>query len=160
MAQADSTFCSIGAGLAFTPVMSNVATYFSKQRSLAVAVSTCGSVLGGICFPLIAQQLLPRVGFPWMMRCIAFVMLFNSCLVLVLARSRTSARKRGPLAELSAFKEPSYLCFAAGTFFNLWGAYVCYYYVRLREPLLRFGFTAQQLTSLADKPLRVCSLGI
>ncbi len=127
--------CSgLGAGLAYTPVMANVATYFSRYRSLAIAVNTCGSALGGIVYPIVAQRLLPTLGFPWMMRCIGFILASNSALVLLLARQRVPARKSGPLLELSAFREPSYSFFAVGTFLNLWAVYVIYDYVRVPSP--------------------------
>ncbi|PSN74408.1 MFS general substrate transporter [Corynespora cassiicola Philippines] len=55
----------IGCGLQFTPTMSLVTTYFSKNRSVAVAIMASGSATGGLVYPTIARQLLPRIGFAW-----------------------------------------------------------------------------------------------
>lgn len=119
----------LGDGLVFCPTVSLVATYFSKKRSLALAVLASGGAVGGIIFPLIAQQLLPKVGFGWTVRTMGFLILFNSIIVLLIARVRLPPRKTGPLVEWSAFREPSYLLFCIAMFFNMWAVYFAYFYV-------------------------------
>lgn len=121
----------LGDGLVFCPTVSLVATYFSTRRSLAMAFTASGGATGGIIFPLIAQQLLPKVGFSWTVRTMGFVILFNTMVVLALARVRLPPRQSGPLVEWSAFGEPSYLLFCIGMFFNLWAVYFAYFYVSL-----------------------------
>ena len=59
-----------------------------------------------------------------------FVMLFNTGLIILLARPRTVHRTKGPLVEWAAFREAPYTLFAVGIFFTLWGLYVAYFYVR------------------------------
>jgi MFS family permease len=119
----------LGDGLVFCPTVSLVATYFTTRRSLAMAATASGGATGGIIFPLIAQQLLPRVGFGWTVRTMAFVILFNTIVILSIARVRLPPRKTGPLVEWSAFREPSYTLFCIGMFFNLWAVYFAYFYV-------------------------------
>jgi MFS family permease len=119
----------LGDGLVFCPTVALVATYFSTKRSLAMAVTASGGAIGGIIFPLIAQQMLPRVGFAWTVRTMGFVILFNSIVILLIARVRLPPRKTGPLVEWSAFREPSYTLFCVGMFFNLWAVYFAYFYV-------------------------------
>jgi MFS family permease len=119
----------LGDGLVFCPTVSLVATYFSTRRSLAMAITASGGATGGIIFPLIAQQLLPKVGFGWTVRVMAFVILFNTIIVLLVARVRLPPRKTGPIVEWNAFKEPSYTLFCIGMFFNLWAVYFAYFYV-------------------------------
>lgn len=119
----------LGDGLAFCPTVSLVATYFTTRRSLAMAFTASGAATGGIIFPLIAQQLLPKVGFGWTVRVMGFVILFNAVISLALARVRLAPRKTGPLFEWSAFREPSYTLFCVGMFFNLWAVYFAYFYV-------------------------------
>jgi MFS family permease len=121
----------LGDGLVFCPTVALVATYFSTKRSLAMAVTASGGATGGIFFPLIAQQMLPKVGFAWTVRTMGFVILFNSIVILLIARVRLPPRKTGPLVEWSAFKEPSYTLFCVGMFFNLWAVYFAYFYVSL-----------------------------
>jgi hypothetical protein len=119
----------IGDGLVFCPTVALAATYFSTRRSLAMACTACGGATGGIIFPLIARQLLPRIGFGWTVRVMGFVFLFNSVIIVTIARTRLPPRKPGPLVDWSAFKEVPYTLFCAGMFFNLRAVYFCYFYV-------------------------------
>jgi MFS family permease len=119
----------IGNGLVFTPTVGLVSTYFLKKRSFAMNLVLSGSVSGGFAFPLMAQHLLPSLGYAWTVRIMGFVMLFNVAVILTLARTRIPPRRSGPLVELSAFKEVPYALFAVATFLVLWPVYYEYDYV-------------------------------
>lgn len=119
----------IGNGLVFTPTLGLVSTYFVRKRSLAVGLTVGGSGTGGIIFPLIAQHLLQDVGFPWAVRVMGFVVLFNTIIIVALARPRLAPRKSGPLFELAAFKELPYLLFVFGVFITMWPVYYAFDYV-------------------------------
>ncbi|KAF2826786.1 MFS general substrate transporter [Ophiobolus disseminans] len=54
-----------GFGMQFAPTISLVGTYFSKNRTVALAIMASGSATGGLVYPTIARQLLPKIGFPW-----------------------------------------------------------------------------------------------
>lgn len=132
----------LGDGLVFCPTVSLVATYFSKRRALAMAGTASGAATGGIIFPLIAQQLLPKVGFAWTVRTMGFIILFNGVLAISIARVRLSPRKSGPLIEWSAFKEIPYTLFCIGMCLNLWAVYFAYFYVsEARNNLNSFDLT-------------------
>ena len=119
----------LGNGLVFCPTVSLVATYFSKNRAVAMACTASGAATGGIVFPVIAQQLLPKVGFAWTVRAMGFVILFNSIITSAIARVRLPPRRAGSLVEWSAFKELPYTLFCIGMFLNIWSVYFAYYYV-------------------------------
>ncbi|KAG9853003.1 MFS monocarboxylate transporter-like protein, partial [Aureobasidium melanogenum] len=119
----------IAGGLQFCPVMSLVSTYFVKKRSFAIGFVTIGSCTGGVVFPIVVQQLLPRVGFPWTVRVCGFLMLFTNILCNLVFRTRLPPRKAGPIVEWSSFKEPTYVLYCAGMFFNFWGLYFAFFYV-------------------------------
>lgn len=119
----------LGDGMIFCPTVSLVATYFSKRRAFAMACAASGGATGGMIFPLIAQQLLPRLGFAWTVRVMAFVILFNSTVAVCLARVRLPARQIGPLVEWAAFKERRYALFCIAMFFNVWALFFAYFYV-------------------------------
>jgi len=124
-------FCTgLGLGLLFCPTVSIVGTYFTTKRSLALSTAAAGGAVGGMIYPAIARQLLPRMGIGWTVRIMGFVMIFNFIFVLALVKTRVPPRKAGPLVEWAAFKELSYLLFSVGMFFNGWGIYFAYYYVR------------------------------
>ncbi|KAI9723637.1 MAG: hypothetical protein M1812_000937 [Candelaria pacifica] len=120
----------LGNGMVFCPALSLLATYFRpEKRSLAIAIGAAGTGTGGLVFPAIAQQLLPRVGFAWTVRVIGFVMLGTMSAIFALARPRLGARKAGPLVEWTALKELPFTLFSVGMFFVFWGLYFAFYYV-------------------------------
>ncbi|KAK7404100.1 hypothetical protein QQX98_010115 [Neonectria punicea] len=124
-------FCQgLGSGIVFAPTVANMSTYFTSKRTLAISSAACGGTTGGIVFPLIAQQLLPRIGFQWTVRVMGLVVLVTSGIILCLARTRLPPRKAGPIVEFAAFKERTYLLFAISMFFTLWATYYAYYYAR------------------------------
>ncbi|KAE8448634.1 hypothetical protein EG329_009059 [Mollisiaceae sp. DMI_Dod_QoI] len=121
----------LGTGLIFCPTISLVSTYFQRRRMFAISLVACGGGTGGIIFPLLAQKLLPRLGFAWTIRIMGFVVLFNAVMVITLARTRLSPRPSGPFLERGAFKELPYLLFTIGTFFVLWPVYYAYGYINV-----------------------------
>lgn len=106
----------IGNGLIFCPAISILSTYFTTKRSLAIGFAAAGSATGGLIFPAIAEQLLYRIGFPWTVRVIGFVMLAMQIVAVTFTKQRLPPRKSGPLVEWPAFKELSYTLFAIGKF--------------------------------------------
>ncbi|KAL2678827.1 hypothetical protein Neosp_009579 [[Neocosmospora] mangrovei] len=119
----------LGNGLQFAPSMSLVSTYFSKYRSLAIGVVAGGSATGGMVYPVIFQQLLPRLGFGWTVRILGFVNLGLSALSIAFMRSRLPPRTSGPLLELSAFKDVTYTLCCVAMVLNFWAVYFAFYYV-------------------------------
>ncbi|KAF2161443.1 hypothetical protein M409DRAFT_69788 [Zasmidium cellare ATCC 36951] len=119
----------LGNGLVFCPSFALLGRIFSKNRALAIGVAATGSATGGVVIPIIAQRLLPRIGFGWTMRVIGFVMLSTMCLTVPFFNSRQPPRRTGPLVEWAAFREPPYLLFAISVFFTFWGLYFAFYYV-------------------------------
>ncbi|KAI9811784.1 MAG: hypothetical protein M1826_003095 [Phylliscum demangeonii] len=119
----------LGNGLLFCPSISLLSTYFSRKRALAIAIAACGSATGGTIFPAIVQQLLPRIGFPWTVRVLAFVSLAIAVVTNVFSRPRLPPRRSGPLIEWAAFKEAPYVLFSLGMFLILWGLYIAFYFI-------------------------------
>ncbi len=119
----------LGNGLIFCPALSLLSTYFSKKRSLAIAIAASGSATGGLVYPVIVQQLLPKIGFGWTVRVIGFVMLAIQCVTLAFTRPRLPPRKTGPIVEWAAFTELPYLLFSIAMFLNFWGLYFAFYYI-------------------------------
>lgn len=119
----------LGNGLIFCPTLSLLSTYFTKKRSLAIGIAASGSATGGVVFPVIVQQLLPKIGFPWTVRVLGFVILALQAVSLTFTKTRLPPRKTGPLVEWAAFKEVPYALFAIAMFLNFWGLYFAFYYV-------------------------------
>ncbi|GFF95101.1 hypothetical protein IFM53868_07850 [Aspergillus udagawae] len=104
-----SVVSGIGSSLIFTPAMSAPQTWFRQKRGIVGGLTVAGSSLGGVIFLLMAQHLLPQVGFGWTMRICAFLILG----LLVIANLAISSNLRhaprpfsvmhylGPLRELN-----------------------------------------------------------
>lgn len=120
----------LGVGILFTPTLALVATWFSRRRGLAIGLATTGNSMGGIVYPLIVRQLLPRIGFAWTVRAFGLVSFVCLGVTLVCMRSRLPPRKSGPLFDYTAFLEGTYTCYVAGLFFFVWSSYYSYYFVR------------------------------
>ncbi|KAK4452462.1 major facilitator superfamily domain-containing protein [Podospora aff. communis PSN243] len=119
----------LGLGIVFMPPLAIINSYFDKNRSYALAISATGTGIGSVVFPATIQYLIPQIGFPWAVRCSAFVALFISAASLSMLRPRLSPRKSGPLVEWQAFKELPYTLFAIGGFLFFWALYFGFFFV-------------------------------
>jgi len=122
----------LGNGMVFCPAIALVSTYFpEKRKAFAVSLVACGGATGGMVFPVIAQTLLYRIGFPWTVRVMGFVMLTVSMLILPFSRPKFQTTSPKAWLDLGAFREMPYLLFCLGILFAFLGLYFAYYYVRL-----------------------------
>ncbi|KXT05631.1 hypothetical protein AC578_5651 [Pseudocercospora eumusae] len=119
----------LGGGLFFTPSVGLIGTYFSTRRAMAIGIVTTGNSAGGMIYPVMVQQLLPKLGFAWTTRVVGFLNLALLLVVFAFMRPRLPPRKSGPLVDFSAFKEPTYALFVAGLFFVIWAIYYTFYYI-------------------------------
>jgi predicted MFS family arabinose efflux permease len=119
----------IGNGMQFAPTLGLVSTYFAKNRSVALAIMASGSATGGLIYPTVARQLLPKIGFAWTVRVMGFMMLAMGVCYCSLLRPRLPPRKSGPLLELSAFRELPYSLFLIAVFLIALGQYFAFYYI-------------------------------
>lgn len=119
----------LGGGILFTPSLALVATWFDKHRGLAIGLATTGNSSGGIIYPLIVRQLIPRVGFAWTARTLGFVNLACLGTALAIMRSRLPPRRSGPLIDVTAFKEGVYVAYVFAMFFFSWSNYYTFYYI-------------------------------
>jgi predicted MFS family arabinose efflux permease len=119
----------LGSGIFFCPTMGLVTTYFTERRGLAVALTSTGNSAGGVIYPLIVRQLLPKLGFAWTVRVLGFVNLALLGVALAVMKPRLPPRKAGPLVEWRAFLEVPYLCLVVGMSFVFGGLFFSYYYI-------------------------------
>jgi len=119
----------ISNGLQFCPAMALVSTYFARRRAFALGITALGSCTGGVIFPVIVQQCLPRIGFPWTIRIIGFIMLVSNIITIALFRTRLPPRTTGPLVDWASFKEAPYSLYCSAMFFAFWGLYFAFFYI-------------------------------
>jgi MFS family permease len=128
---AQGLLIGIANGLQFCPTMSLVSTWFSSKRTFAMGIAATGSATGGLVFPALARELLPKIGFPWTVRVLGFVMMAVGIIYVAVLRTRLPPRKAGPLVEWTAFREPTFMLYIFGIFLTFWSLYFAFYYVSL-----------------------------
>lgn len=137
----------IANGLLVCPCIAVVATYFPpRKRGVAMAITLTGSATGGITFPLIAQHLLPRIGFSWTIRVFGFITLGNSVTANAFMEARLPPRRTGSIVDWPAFKEAPYVLFGGGMVLVFFGLFFAFFYVRVFLPV-HFLFLTSHSTS-------------
>ncbi|KAF3762226.1 MFS general substrate transporter [Cryphonectria parasitica EP155] len=119
----------VGGGIFFTPALALVATYFEKRRGLAMGLVTTGNSAGGMIYPIVVRQLLPKLGFAWTTRVLGFINLGALTVCVALMRPRLPPRKSGPMIDWSAFRDPVWNTFIAGWWLIMWANYYTFYYI-------------------------------
>ncbi|KAI9150500.1 putative transporter MCH4 [Paramyrothecium foliicola] len=87
-----SILTGTGSSLLVTPAMSSVAHWFSERRGMASGIAWTGAAIGGVIFPLVLQDLLPRIGWAWSVRVLGFMLLVLCLASVALCRSRVPPR--------------------------------------------------------------------
>ncbi|KAF2865909.1 major facilitator superfamily domain-containing protein [Massariosphaeria phaeospora] len=130
----------IGIAIAFGAQAAIVvaAQHFPRHRALAMAIVAAAGSTGGVCFPIIFTQLMPRVGFAWSLRAVAVVIVLCYTMAFFL-----STRKYGPrpltkiwtLLDFRGFRDRRYSVLTFGAFIAMLGQFVPYYYIGKYRPL-------------------------
>jgi MFS family permease len=69
-----------------------VISWFSRKRAFALGITAAGSGLGGVILPIMVNKLIPKVGFGWAMRIVAFLQLGLLIFANLTVRSRMPPR--------------------------------------------------------------------
>lgn len=117
---------SLGASMIFYPAMSTLATWFFKRRALAYGVVAAGSSVGGVVIPIMVQHLLPKAGFGWTMRGVAFLILFLMVFANLAVRSRIPPHPQpvGIRDFINPLKEIPFLLTTLAFFFFFMGMFL------------------------------------
>ncbi|KAF7362320.1 MFS domain-containing protein [Mycena venus] len=114
----------ISAGIVCSPIAAVIGHWFKKRRGFALGFVAAGSSVGGTLFPIIARNLIPRVGFPWTLRTIGFILLCSlSCANLAVRRRLPPKHVAGGLLNLAAFKSPTYTIYCISGIASFLGLY-------------------------------------
>ncbi|KAF4454392.1 major facilitator superfamily transporter [Fusarium albosuccineum] len=127
LAQGVST--GLGNGCLFCPSVAVISSYFQKKRSLAIGIVACGSVTGGLVYPSMMRELLPKIGFGWTVRAIGFLQAATLTIAISCLKARVPPRKTGQLIEWAAFKELEYTFYTIGAFMCFWGVYFPFFFL-------------------------------
>ncbi|KAJ6530944.1 major facilitator superfamily domain-containing protein [Mycena vulgaris] len=125
---------SLGATFAFFPSLAVCAHWFKRRLAFAMGFPIAAASLGGIIYPIMLEKLIPRIGFGWTIRIIAFIVL--GCYI-VATFTITTRRPPKPLPRLSqllafrAFRDPCYTCLCLGGWFTIFSTFNPFFYVGL-----------------------------
>ncbi|KAJ5090053.1 hypothetical protein N7532_008737 [Penicillium argentinense] len=124
-------FCvGLGGGIAYIPALTVVSTSFTTKRPIAIGIASIGSSVGAVIFPVMFRQLQPKIGFPWAVRCIAFVSLLMGIVACIILCRRPGQKSRArSLIDWTAFREPSYMLFSVSLTCVMLAYYVPIFYV-------------------------------
>ncbi|KXJ85446.1 major facilitator superfamily domain-containing protein [Microdochium bolleyi] len=109
-----------------TTVMACVMTWFRRRRAAALGIAVSGSAVGGVIMPIMLNQLIPRVGFPWALRIVGFMCLALCATACVLVRSRLRPKPQ-PLLLVDytgPFRDRTMLLLFVGCFLFFGGMFV------------------------------------
>lgn len=90
-----------------------------------------GSSVGGVVLPIMINHLIPKIGFGWTMRVVAFVMLALLVFGNLAVKSRLppSRRKVKLIEFVYPFKEPAFILLVVGAFFVYLGGFLPFTYI-------------------------------
>ncbi|KAI9056296.1 monocarboxylate permease [Trametes sanguinea] len=130
---AQGVLFGVGIALLFSPSIAVLGHWFRRRRALAIGLTTGSSAVGGVVFPIILEQLIPRVGFGWAVRIIAFILLV--CLSIACLTIRTRLPLSGHLSlrtavDLNGFKDPRHTLATVGAFLLFYGFFIPYFYIQ------------------------------
>jgi hypothetical protein len=121
---------------------------------MMIATTGANDRSGGMVYPVLVRELLPKIGFAWTTRVLGFLNLGLLAIAFIFMRPRLPPRSTGPIVDWKAFTEPVFVLFVAGIFFVLWNVYFTFYYVGFS--VSRSNKTSQGLIF----PLQIASYGI
>ncbi|KAI3618284.1 hypothetical protein WG66_005520 [Moniliophthora roreri] len=120
----------IACGCVFGPTVGVIGHWFKRRRGLAMGLMAVGSSIGGTIFPIATRQLIGKVGFPWTMRILGFILLFALSIPnLTLARRLPPKNVKGGLFNWSLFKSAPFTMYTMGGFFTYLGLYTVLTYI-------------------------------
>jgi MFS family permease len=131
---AQSVVSAIGASAIFYATMNAVSTWFIKKRATAIGIIASGSSLGGAILPIMLTRLIPKIGFGWSMRAVAFMFLGMLVIVITTTKSRlTHTKKTISIVEfVHPLKEPPFVLLTMASFFFFFGNFLPFNFLILQ----------------------------
>ncbi|KAJ7923776.1 major facilitator superfamily domain-containing protein [Mycena leptocephala] len=125
---------ALGATFAFLPCLAVCAHWFKRKLAFAIGFPVGAASLGGIIYPIMINRLIPRIGFGWTIRTIAFIILFCFTVASFTIKTRRPPKPLPPLSKLlafQAFRDPCYVFLCIGGWFTVFSTFNPFFYVGL-----------------------------
>ncbi|KAH8895561.1 MFS general substrate transporter [Thozetella sp. PMI_491] len=128
-----SVLMGIGGAMINTPAFATIGHFFNRRRGLATGFAAMGGSVGGTIFPFLFQATFPRLGFPWSMRILGFIMLALAVPSNLLLRTRLppATKMASVWPDLTVFRDPKLALCCAGIFLMEYGVLVPLAYIVL-----------------------------
>ncbi|XP_014551644.1 hypothetical protein COCVIDRAFT_112393 [Bipolaris victoriae FI3] len=116
------------------PALTVVGQHFKEHRGLTLGVVSMGSAVGGIGFPVMLGQVMPRWGFGGALRLAAAKVVVCYSIALCLCTSKpvrsSNCKDRTFRVDFGGFLDPRYAVLCVGTWFAILGLWLPAYYVK------------------------------
>lgn len=131
---AQSIVASLGSSAIFNCCLNSVISWFFKYRAATVGFVVSGSSIGGIFLPIMMTRLIDQIGFPWMMRAMAFMFLGLCIIACLTIQSRLPPRPQPFVFAnyINGFREPALGFTAFGMFSLMLGLFLPFNYIILQ----------------------------
>lgn len=130
---AQGLVAGFGGSFIFFSCVAPIPTYFYAKRGAALGIVSTGSSIGGVVFPIMLRKIIPRVGFGWAMRIVAFTIMGLLIITNLFVKSRLKPHPK-PVKASDLWKPMTELPFAmmvlGSVFFNF-GTYIPYNFIML-----------------------------
>ncbi|KAL2783872.1 MFS general substrate transporter [Aspergillus keveii] len=125
---------AFGSSAVFNCCTASVISWFKRRRAFAFGIMVSGSSLGGVIMPIMMNKLIPRLGFPWTIRIVAFIILGLLAISASTVRSRLPPRPKpfSVASYLAGLREPAFALTCVASFFFYWGLFIPFNYIILQ----------------------------
>ncbi|KAG1779501.1 MFS general substrate transporter [Suillus placidus] len=120
-------------GIIVGPALVVVSHWFYKKRGLALSLTAIGASCGSTVFPVVAQSLIPLIGFKWTVRVFGFILIATLGIGnIFLKRRLPPVDVRGGLFNLKVFRNTAYSIFCISGIMVFLGLYTVLTYMSVR----------------------------
>ena len=125
----------MGTSFIFIVPVASIGHFFCRRRGAATGLALSGGSLGGVIFPLVLENLAPKIGFAWSTRVIALITLLLLVPGCILVRANFPPKAAAApsaktfLPDLSILKDPVLALTTLGVFFIEWGFFIPLEYI-------------------------------
>ncbi|KAL8940076.1 MAG: hypothetical protein Q9216_003015 [Gyalolechia sp. 2 TL-2023] len=123
-----------GASCVYYACAGSLTTWFLKRRSTAFGIAATGSSIGGVVLPILVFHLIPKIGFPWAMRIIGFVIFILLIVTNLTVKSRIKHTPK-PFrlaAYVRPFKKPCFSLLALSMALFVFGLFIPFNFLVLQ----------------------------
>ncbi|KAH6649955.1 major facilitator superfamily domain-containing protein [Chaetomium tenue] len=133
----------LGLGFCFTSTVGVVPQWFTKRRSFANSVATCGSGFGGLTYALGTNAMISNLGLAWAFRILAILafVVNGACSLILRDRNKAVGAVHIPFHK-DLFKRLEFWLFVGWGFFSLLGYVIVVF--SITDYAQSVGFTASQ----------------